>query len=230
MDSHPESDGAGGPDPNALHIDVVSDVVCPWCFIGKRQLEDALQQWGERHPDAQMPTVTWHPFQLNPDMPAEGMAREEYMRRKFGRSDTGAIYANVRRAAQESGLALNLEAIVRQPNTLRPHALLQVAESIGAQHQMAEILFEAYFLSGRDLTDPAVLAELGARAGLDADAVQAALEDPALQQQVADRDQQAREAGIGGVPFFIVNNKVAVSGAQGVERLLKAFERGLAAA
>ena len=214
----------------SLRIDVVSDVVCPWCFIGKRQLEQALQRWRASHPEAPEPTVVWRPFQLNPGMPAEGMARDEYLLNKFGRSDTTAIYANVRRAAEDSGLALNLEAIARQPSTLRAHALMHVAGEVGLQDRMAETLFSAYFIDGQDLTDPQVLQDLGRQAGLPAQQVRAALEDEALQQSVAQQDEQARDAGVGGVPYFIVNQRVAVSGAQGPDRLLAAFARAMAVA
>jgi predicted DsbA family dithiol-disulfide isomerase len=171
----------------ALRIDIVSDVVCPWCFIGKRQLEQALERWRQAHPDADAPTIVWRPFQLNPGMPLEGMTRDDYLLGKFGRSDATAIYANVRRAARESGLSLNLEAIARQPSTLRPHALMQAAAAAGLQDTMAELLFTAYFIDGRDLTDATILQALGVEAGLDSATVASALQDESLLQSVADR-------------------------------------------
>jgi predicted DsbA family dithiol-disulfide isomerase len=211
--------------PEAITIDVVSDVVCPWCYIGKRQLEQAIAQWQAAHPQAPAPTVNWHPFQLNPDMPGEGIARADYLQRKFGRSDVGRIYDNVKRAAGEVGLPLNIEAIDRQPNTLRPHALLAAAADAGCQPQMAEVLFNGYFIEGRDLCDTGTLAELGRSAGLDEARLQAALNDTDLHAAVSDQDQQAREGGISGVPYFIFNNRFAVSGAQGADRLLRALDR-----
>lgn len=210
-----------------LRIDVVSDVVCPWCFIGKRQLEDALQRWQDAHPDAPAPQVAWRPFQLNPAMPPEGMGRDEYLLSKFGRSDTGKIYANVKAAAQTVGLSLNLEAIAKQPSTLRPHALLEKAAGAGVQHALAEALFDAYFLQGRDLTDRAVLADIARGAGLPEADVQAALTDEALLAEVADLDEQVRDMGISGVPCFIVNGRYAVSGAQGADRLMMAFNKAM---
>ena len=208
-----------------IRIDVVSDVVCPWCFIGKRQLEQALQQWQLKHPQAAAPEVVWHPFQLNPDLPAEGIAREAYLQRKFGRSDGAGMYDNVRRAAAAVGLNLNLEGIARQPNTLAAHALMHLAQQSGRQQQTAEALFNAYFIDGRDLTDDAVLTGIAATAGLDAGQVQSTLADEALLKQVSARDRQARDSGIGGVPFFIVNRKLAVSGAAGADHLLQALEQ-----
>ena len=213
--------------PLALTIDVVSDVVCPWCFIGKRQLERALARWSALHPEAPEPKVRWRPFQLNPAMPASGMPREDYLRRKFGSADLDRLYANVRRAAADAGLALNLSGIVRQPNTLRAHALLEAAAQAGCQGAVAEALFAAYFVEGRDLTDDAVLAQLAAEAGLPRERAEAALADPEAHRRVAEADEQAREAGIGGVPFFIVNGRAAVNGAQGEAALLRAFERAL---
>jgi predicted DsbA family dithiol-disulfide isomerase len=224
-----------------LRIDVVSDVVCPWCFIGKRQLEQALAQWRAAHPEEDPPLVVWRSFQLNPDMPHEGMERSDYLLNKFGRSDVSALYANVVRAAEAVGLTLNLSAIARQPNTLKAHALVHAAGQIdpatadretqggpmraaSRQDQMVERIFEAYFIEGQDLTDPQQLRNLGLAAGLAHAQVEAALGDEALQ-AVARDDEQARDAGIQGVPFFIVNQRFAVSGAQGAQRLLALLEQ-----
>ncbi|HMN84095.1 MAG TPA: DsbA family oxidoreductase [Burkholderiaceae bacterium] len=220
--SNGSDDSAAG---HTITIDVVSDVVCPWCFIGKRQLEEALAQWRARHPDRPAPQVNWRPFQLNPDMPPGGMLREDYLVRKFGRSDVGRIYENVRRAAGEVGLSLNLEAVVRQPNTLKPHVLMQAAGERGVQPRMAEKLFTAYFLEGRDLTDDAVLAQIAREAGLDDATITAALTDERLREIIAGQDEEAREAGVSGVPFFIFDQRLAVSGAQGAQRLMMALDK-----
>jgi predicted DsbA family dithiol-disulfide isomerase len=211
-----------------MRIDVVSDVVCPWCFIGKRQLEAAIAAWQASHPDEPAPEVVWHPFQLNPGLPEDGAERAAYLRAKFGSADTGRLYANVRAAAVEVALDLALDRIARQPNTLRPHALLAAALQAGGpalQSALAETLFAAYFQQGRDLSDAAVLAEVACSAGLAPDAVAAALADPALAEEVARTDQSLRDAGIGGVPFFVVNGRVGVNGAQGELALRRAFER-----
>ena len=214
-------------DIKSLQVDVISDVVCPWCYVGKRQLEDALDQWGTAHPDAPTPIVTWHPFQLNPDMPAEGMLRDHYLRRKFGSGDVSKIYTQVRQAAEQVGLELNLEGIVRQPSTLRPHSLLQQAAEQGNQESVAEALFNAYFIDGRDLSDSESLRDIGLAAGLTPDRVDMALNDPQWHDAIARADTQARDNGVSGVPFFIFNGKLAVSGAAGADTLVEAMEKAV---
>ncbi len=208
----------------ALQIDVVSDVVCPWCYVGKRQLEEALANWRERHPDEPEPQVRWHPFQLNPALPATGIERAEYLANKFGHADGGAIYARVKAAAEQVGLKLEMEAISRQPNTLRAHALLAAAAAAGLQEALAEELFKAYFVNGSDLTDDAVLAALAVSAGLEAATVRDVLADQQLLEQVRAADLQAREAGVNGVPFFIFGGRSALSGAVGAAAILEAIE------
>ena len=211
----------------SLQVDVISDVVCPWCYVGKRQLEEALEQWSVAHPDAPTPVVTWHPFQLNPDMPAEGMLRDHYLRRKFGQSDSSKLFQNVRQAAKQVGLTLNLEGIVRQPSSLRPHTLLQQAAEQGIQDSVAEALFNAYFIDNRDLSDTDQLRDIAVQAGLTPDRVDMALNDPQWHDAIAQADAQARENGVSGVPFFVFNNKLAVSGAAGAATLVQAMEKAL---
>jgi predicted DsbA family dithiol-disulfide isomerase len=211
-----------------MRIDVVSDVVCPWCFIGKRQLESALAAWAAEHPGQAQPEVVWHPFQLNPAMPPEGASRAEYLTAKFGTADTSRLYANVRAAAAEVALPLALDRIARQPSTLRPHALLAAALEAGGpalQSRMAEVLFAAYFQEGANLCDAAELTRLGLAAGLTEAQVSLAMSDPALADEVARVDAGMRDAGIGGVPFFVVNGRVAVNGAQGAEAIGRALRR-----
>lgn len=204
---------------DAIRIDVVSDVVCPWCFVGKRQLEEALARWRQMHP-GQPVEVHWHPFQLNPDLPAEGVSRSDYLAQKFGSADTSRIYANVQRAAGAVDLTLAIDAIARQPNTLRAHALMAAAPDEASQDALAEALFRAYFQQGRDLTDVAQLRDIARSVGLADSAIERALADPQAHQEIAEADQRARRAGIRGVPCFIVNGRSAVSGAQGADAIL----------
>lgn len=206
----------------ALRIDVVSDVVCPWCYVGKRQLEAALARWRAVHADAPEPVVRWHPFQLNPDLPDEGMNRADYLREKFGASDAAAIYQRVSAAAHAVGLAPEFAKIARQPNTLRAHALIAAAQG-EAQQSIVERLFCAYFVEGADLTSRETLEALAREAGLDEAAIRAALDDGAALERARQADLDSRELGIGGVPFFVVDGKVGVSGAQGADALLGAF-------
>ena len=207
----------------ALQIDVVSDVVCPWCFVGKRQLEEAIDRYREAHPGIEF-SIRWHPFQLNPDLPREGVSRSDYLRRKFGSDDTDALYERVRRAAAVVDLTLDMAGIARQPNTLAAHSLMESAAAEGCQDALAEALFGAYFQQGRDLTDADVLRDIARAAGLPDLAIERALTDGALLEAAADADRRAREAGIGGVPCFIINRRTAVSGAQGAPALLEAFD------
>lgn len=205
-----------------LQIDVISDVVCPWCFVGKRQLEQAIAAYGKAHPAASI-TVRWHPFQLNPGLPSAGVARSDYLKAKFGSDDTGR-YLHVRRAASEVALELNLEAITRQPNTLRAHALIEKAGDTAFQDAMVEALFVAYFQNGRDLTDEATLRDIATTAGLPQPAIDEALHDTGLLESIAAADQRARGAGINGVPCFVVNRRYSLSGAQGMRAIIELFE------
>ena len=208
-------------------VDVISDVVCPWCFIGKRQLEAAIERFGRQVPGAPRVEVRWHPFQLNPDMPAEGMARTDYLQRKFGSADGSAIYERVRKAAEANGLELALQDIARQPNTMRAHALIALSGP-DVQPAMVERLFRAYFVEGADLTDDGVLIELAREAGLSEPAIDAALHDESVHGTVSAADENARRLGVSGVPFFIFDQKLGVSGAAGTDTLVQAFETALA--
>lgn len=211
-----------------LTIDVVSDVVCPWCYIGKRRLEGALALYSSAHPGAPAPAVTWRPFQLNPGMPDEGMAREEYVQRKFG-TRGGAVYDRVAAVGREVGIAFAFDRISRQPNTLVAHSLIELAERRGAQDAVVEALFRAYFLDGVDLTARANLVAIATGAGLDRVEVEAWLDDANARDFASAEDQRAREIGIEGVPFFIFNGRVAVSGAHPAEALLEAMKQAEAA-
>ena len=212
-----------------LTVDVVSDVVCPWCYIGKHRLEAALGELAARAP-APVAEVRWHPFQLNPDLPPEGIDRRRYLEMKFGgaaRADQ--IYARVHAAARQSGLTLALDAIVRQPNTLDAHRLVAWAQGeTGDASALVERLFRAYFVEGRAIGEKEVLADVAAQAGLDREAAQAMLASDRLRQDVAGADERARNLGISGVPFFIFNGKVALSGAHEPATLLDAIAQARA--
>jgi predicted DsbA family dithiol-disulfide isomerase len=205
-----------------LTIDVVSDVVCPWCFVGKRKLAAALDLYAKERPEAPAPKVTWRPFQLNPQMPAEGMSRAEYVQRKFGRSGT-EVYARVSEAGKTAGIDFAFDRIERQPNTLAPHSLISLAAEHGKQDEVVDALFHAYFLDGRDLTDATTLTDVATGAGLPRGAVEACLADEQARRAVANEDEQAREMGVSGVPFFIFNGRYAVSGAHEPRTLLQAM-------
>jgi predicted DsbA family dithiol-disulfide isomerase len=213
----------------ALSIDVVSDVVCPWCFIGKRRLEGALALYAKERPDAPAPTVTWRPFQLNPGLPAEGMARADYVARKFG-ARGGAVYDRVKAVGREVGIDFAFDRITRQPNTLAAHSLIWLAGTVGRQDATKEAFLRAYFLDGVDLTARANLVAIATSAGLDRAAVEEWLDNPEAREGAAAEDARAREIGIEGVPFFIFNGRLGVSGAQPAEVLLDAMKQAEGAA
>ncbi len=212
----------------ALTIDIVSDVVCPWCYIGKRKLQAALAL-----PEAAglpVAELRWHPFQLNPDIPAQGISRKQYLEDKFGGPQRAAeIYERVRAAGRAAGLALNIDGITLQPNTQAAHALIAFAQQGGgiAASDVKERLLKAYFVDNRFIGGTDVLAEIAREAGLDADAARAFVTDPQQLQAVAQADAQARNMGINGVPFFIFNRKLAVSGAQDPATLLGAMRQAM---
>ena len=212
-----------------LVVDVVSDVVCPWCFIGKRHLEAALAGL----PEAAGAKVRWHPFELNPDLPAAGVDRKDYLEAKFGGPARAAeIYARVREAGARAGLAFDFDAIARQPNTRDAHRLIAWAQSRreGDPDALVERLFRAYFLEGRFVGDRETLAALGAEAGCDGDAALAWLESGRGADAIAPAEARVRELGIGGVPFFIVDGRVGLSGAQPPETMRAAIAQARAAA
>ncbi len=209
-----------------LVIDVISDVVCPWCFVGKRQLEQALTQFAATYPQLPRPIVRWHPFQLNPDLPSEGMPRSAYLQAKFGSTDLEAIYQNVIEAAQAVELTLHLDRITVQPNTVAAHAIISMAAE-QTQDAVVEAMFDAYFERGLDLTEEATLIEIARSQGIPEPSIEAAIHDEAVHETIIAADKSARELKVEGVPFFIFNHKVAVSGAAGAQALLQAATRVL---
>ncbi len=209
------------PNNQPVRIDVVSDVVCPWCFIGKHRLEAALKL----KPGIAV-EVHWRPYFLNDWIPREGIARDEYLTTKFGSPERyKGIAQRVGAAAAEEGLVYASDKMKRQPNTLDCHRLIRWAEGIGKSAEMKQRLMDLYFTEGADLTNRAVLVQAAADVGLDPEDIGAALasdQDVALIEQEA---QSAKEAGIEGVPCFIFGGKFAVSGAQSPEYLAEAIER-----
>jgi predicted DsbA family dithiol-disulfide isomerase len=176
----------------------------------------------ERRPDEGKPAVRWLPFQLNPDLPAAGMPRQEYLERKFGPGHAHS-YARVAGVGREVGIVFAFDHITVQPNTLNAHRLMIYGAKEGREDEVAEQLFHAYFLEGANLTDQAVLASVGERAGLDRAALAAYLASEDGREEVLGADLEARQAGINGVPCFIFNHRTAVSGAQAPETLLQAM-------
>lgn len=193
-----------------IHIDVYADTVCPWCYIGKRRLERALAARDD------LPvTVAWRTFQLNPDMPPEGMERPRYLAAKFGAPERAAsIYANVARAGQLERIGFDFDAIARTPNTVQSHRLIRYAERFDITEPVVEALYKAYFLDGEDIGDDGVLARIARGVGLDGKACEGFLAGDEERDTVIAEDLRARRMGINAVPCFIVNGAYAISGAQ----------------
>ena len=213
-----------------MNIDIISDVVCPWCYIGKRQIEAALALYAQQNPGTDRPSLTWRPFQLNPQLPAEGMSRQDYVTQKFGAARAQDIYARVAAVGAEHGIAFAFDRIARQPNTVAAHSLIALAGAArpraeGLQDRVKEAFLQAYFLDGVDLTRTENLVAIATAAGLDQAQAERCLADPQSRLAVEQEDQRARAIGVEGVPFFIFNGKLAVSGAQGSAALLDAMRQ-----
>ena len=198
-----------------LEIDVISDVVCPWCYLGKRKLDAAMKQV-----EAFTYDVRWRPFQLDPTIPPEGIARSEYMSRKFGPEKIAAIHARLEEAGQEEGLSFAFDKITRSPNTLDAHRLIRWAQPSGKQSDIVERLFHLYFVEGQDIGDRNVLIDVARQAGLDVDLITRLFVEGVDIVPVQEEMSTAARMGISGVPFFIFGGKYAVSGAQPVDALV----------
>lgn len=206
----------------SLRIEIVSDPVCPWCYIGKRRLESALAG----HPDVEA-IVHWTPFQLTPDMPPEGRDREEHYASIFGAERAAMIRESMADTAREEGLDFQWRDGARSPNTLRAHVLMELAQTTPGSDAagLAEALFHAHHVACADLGNEDVLVGLGTGAGLAADTVREALADSACEADVREKVQQAAARGVSGVPFFIFNDRYAVSGAQPADALSEVIGR-----
>ncbi|WP_278921724.1 MULTISPECIES: DsbA family oxidoreductase [Pseudophaeobacter] len=193
-----------------VKLDIISDPICPWCYIGKTHLDKALAEIPD-HPFV----IEWHPFQLNPDMPAEGMDRRAYLEAKFGGKE-GAVraYAPVVENAEKAGLKIDFEGMQRTPNTINAHRLIHWAGIEAKQGAMVDALFDAYFSQARDIGDTEVLVEIAANVGLEADVVRKLLSGDSDREDIRNRDAHSRKMGVTSVPTFIIANQHAVPGAQ----------------
>jgi predicted DsbA family dithiol-disulfide isomerase len=195
----------------AGRIDVISDAICPWCYIGKRQMERALSLLA---PDGLRFDVHWRPFQLNPDMPKEGVHRPTYRLAKFGSHERGEeLDAQVKQAGAQVGIEFRHDLMERTPNTVDAHRLIQRAAAEGRQDAVVEALFQAYFTRGADIGDHEVLIAAAEAGGMDAEKTRAALASDAGRAQVLEEDAAARRAGLNGVPTFALDGHVLFSGA-----------------
>ena len=193
-----------------IEIDVVSDTICPWCYVGKRRLERALAGF-----DADEVRVRWHPFQLNPDLPREGMDRAEYVAAKFGGAEAArAVYDRIREAGAEEGIAFAFERMPRTPNTFASHRVVRFAAREGRQDEAVEALFRAVFMNGRDIGDFETLVDVGAECGIDPVALAEHLAGAEEADALRAEEERSRRMGVTGVPFFVIGGRYAVTGAQ----------------
>ncbi|PWE33162.1 polyketide biosynthesis protein [Maritimibacter sp. 55A14] len=193
-----------------IKLDIISDPICPWCLIGKTWLDRAL----EAHPDHPF-AIEWHPFQLNPDMPAGGMDRQTYLEAKFGgKAGAVQVYGRIAEAAEQAGLSIDWSKIERAPNTLDAHRLIHWAGLEGRQTPVVAALFRAYFMEGRDIGAHEVLVEIAGSCGMDAEMTRTLLAGSADAEDIRARDAHARERGVTGVPTFVVGSQYVLTGAQ----------------
>ena len=207
-----------------LTIAIVSDVICPWCYLGKRRLEQALAALG------QPAEIQWLPYELNPTMPPEGVARASYREQKFGAACAAQLDQQLQAVGESEGVLFAFDRQARTPNTRRAHQLIAFAASEGKSDTVVEALFKAYFEDGRDIGDEEVLGDIAAAAGIDRRTAVLAIRDAGLASYVADLERQAGGLGIQGVPFFIVDQTWAISGAQAPEQWVAAIRERSGAA
>jgi len=218
-ESSTEAGGAAG-EAQAMQIDIILDVICPWCFIGKRRLERALAQ----RPDL-IVSRSWRAFQLNPEMPSEGFPHELYIAARFGNHGAAErSHAAARAAGRREGIAFAFERIRRTPNTLQAHRLIHLASVEGNADEMVESLFRGYFLEGLDIGDIATLATIAPRAGLDRTMAERYLASQTGIEEVLAEEHRVRRFGIRAVPYFVLQRGYAISGAQEPEMFLPLFD------
>jgi predicted DsbA family dithiol-disulfide isomerase len=204
-------------------LDIFSDAICPWCYIGKQHLDAALKLTAKR---GLRFDVQWHPFQLNPDMPPEGVERAAYRAAKFGSLERSQeLDAQVAQAAQQAGITIRHDLMTRTPNTLQAHRLIWFAGRAGRQNAVVDALFRAYFTEGRDIGDPEILADEAAGCGLDRAAAAAFLAGDEGRAEVLGEDRAARGAGLQGVPTFALERHVLFSGAVPADVMAEALEK-----
>ena len=208
-----------------MRIDIFSDPICPWCYIGKRRLEQALASYHNPLKDLE---IVWRAFQLNPDMPEEGMDRQIYLTNKFGGEERARqIYQNIKQVGEAVELDFQFDAIRHTPSTIKSHRLIRLAHGMGKQNDFTEELFKAYFLEGQNIEDNEVLLKIATEAGMEKESTTDFLASDRLKLEVIEEDKQARAVGLNGVPCFIVDNKFVLSGAQEPQSIQQVFDLAL---
>ncbi len=209
--------------PATLQVDIIADLVCPWCYLGKRRLDGALL--AVHGPSL----VTWYPYRLNPEIPESGVSFEEYLASRFGDPKTlQPALAELTIAGKAEGINFNFDRVSRIPNTLNAHRIMKLSETEGVGVSgLAESLFKGFFQEGLDISNRDVLVELGSRAGLSSRRINQTLDDEASRRPVLAQESQVRRRGVTGVPDFLVNKRLFVIGAQSTENLVNVFDRAM---
>jgi predicted DsbA family dithiol-disulfide isomerase len=217
------SSDRAGRSAETLHVDVIADLVCPWCYLGKRRLSNALS--AVRGPRS----VNWIPFQLNPTMPEQGMLLEDYLRSRFAEPEAlQPALAELTRQGLEEGIQFRFDRIQQIPNTMSAHRLIKLVDANGLDtSETAEQLLKAFFTDGANIADPDVLAEIGGLQGIGAASVFETLEDDSTRTQVLSQEAQVRQSGVTGVPDFLINRRLFVVGAQSTATLVSVFDRAM---
>lgn len=204
-----------------MEIEIFSDVVCPWCYIGKRRLDAVL-----RTPVGEGVTLRWRPYQLRPGLPAEGVDRAEYLRARYGEdADPGHVPQRLAAEAEDAGLTFDFAAIGRMPNTFQAHRLMELAWDHGVQHQLAEVLFDVYFRAGQDIGQREALIEAAERSGIDGAKAAQHLDGDGGADQVREQLERAEELGVSGVPSFLLAGRFTLPGAQTPEVMERFIQR-----
>lgn len=206
-----------------MKLDVVSDTVCPWCYIGKKRLDQALEMHG-----GEGITLVWRPFQLDASIPPGGVDRKTYMEKKFGAERAKEVGNTIREFGNAVGIDFRFDLIEKSPNTMDSHRLIRWAGTAGCQNEMVDSLFRRYFEQGEDIGSHEVLADAAREVGMDTDIVRDLLSKDADKDLIAKEDSMAREIGIQGVPSFVINSQWVVTGAQEPETLVRMFNKLLA--
>ena len=204
-----------------IELDIFSDTVCPWCYIGKKRLENALNKYKNL-----VIKQTWRPFQLNPGMPPDGMDRQEYLISKFGSSDAAkTVYENIYEEGVKEGINFNFDLIEVTPNSFNSHRLLALAYKVDIQEKVLDDLFESYFLHGKNIGDPNILLQIAIKHNINAEEFKSYLSDQENIEPLANEAIQAKKMGINSVPTFIVNRQIVINGAQTSENFELIFEK-----
>ena len=204
-----------------IELDIFSDTICPWCYIGKKRLDKAM----EKHNHLEF-KQTWRPFQLNPGMPPDGMDRQEYLISKFGSADAAkTVYENIYEEGVKEGINFNFDLINVTPNSFNSHRLLALAYKQKIQENVLNDLFESYFINGKDIGDPNILLEIAIEHKIDAEEFKNYLSDQENIEPLANEEIQARKMGINSVPTFIINKQIVINGAQTSENFELIFEK-----